>query len=117
MLKHLLSMLSLAMLVVLSSFTSTGKYNFIGTYGVCESDPSQIQLVIQSDNSFSYKDFPNPKNKISVTGQWVLKGRKVFLKANNKATNFHRLWSFQSNGKIAKSHKGLTFYRLGKMNQ
>ncbi len=106
----------LATIILMSSFTDKNANEFIGTYSVSPSDPSQIKLILNSDQSFYYQDFSNPDKKILVKGNWTIKGRKVILKGNNSEKHFHNVWTFVENGHVAKSLKGLTFYRLGKID-
>jgi hypothetical protein len=108
---------TLTAIVFLSSFTDKTPKEFIGTYGVYESDPSEIKLSIHSDNTFYYQDFSNPHKKIVVSGNWTLKGNKVFLTGNKSTLKFHKVWTISENGQVAKSHKGLTFYRLCKVER
>jgi hypothetical protein len=103
-------------IIFLSSFTNKKTNKFIGTYCVSASDPSQIKLTINSDNTFYYQDFSIPDKKIVVKGNWILKGKKVFLRDNNSNVRFHNVWTIIENGQVAKSHKGLTFYRLCKID-
>ena len=98
------------------SFTNA-TYDFIGTYGVYENDPSNIKLTIDENHTYSYQDFSDPKNKINITGNWELKGNTVELKTNNIQYTFHNKWKFSKNGQIAKSRKGLTYYTLCKLNK
>ena|ERR1043165_6963604 len=103
----------LVSIVLLSSFTRKNTENFIGTYGVCASDPSQIKLTINADHTFYYQDLSVVDHKIVVNGSWIQKGNKVILK-DPSGQRFHNVWTFGEHGQIAKSRKGLTFYRLGK---
>ncbi|WP_317899776.1 hypothetical protein [Aurantibacillus circumpalustris] len=98
----------------MSSFANEHSNEFIGTYGVSSSDPSQIKLTINSDHTFYYQDFSVSDKKIIMKGNWTLKGQKVILNGNNSEKNFHHVWHFVENGQVAKSRKGLTFYRLCK---
>lgn len=102
-------------IILMSSFTDTHTNEFIGTYGVSASDPSQIKLTISSDHTFYYQDFSIPDKKIMVKGSWTLKGKKILLADNNSSSNFHNVWTFIENGQIATSRKGLSFYRLCKL--
>jgi hypothetical protein len=106
----------LTMAILMSSFSNTSVNQFIGTYAVCSNDPSQIKLIINSDQTYYYQDFSVSDKKIIAKGSWTLKGNKVVLKDNNTVQKFHNVWTFDKNGKIAKSRKGLTFYRLTKSN-
>jgi hypothetical protein len=100
--------------MLLLSFTDKNSTNFIGTYGVSQSDQTEITLTINSDHTFNYQDYSNPDKKISVSGKWTLKGKKVLLENSNPEKKFHTVWTFTENGQVAKSHKGLLFYRLCK---
>jgi len=98
--------------ILMSAFTRINSGGFIGTYGVSSSDPSQIKLTINADNTFYYQDFSVSDKKIIVEGNWMLKGKKVVLKSNVSGKRFHDVWTFVEDGQVAKSRKGLTFYRL-----
>lgn len=97
---------------LLISFTDVTSNNFIGTYGVSGSDPSDIKLTIHADHTYTYQDFSDSKNTISVSGNWTIKGKKVLLENSDPGKKFHTVWSFTDNGQVAKSRKGLLFYRL-----
>lgn len=105
-----------AIIVLLSSFSGTNTNNFIGTFGVSASDPSQIKLTIHADHTFYYQDFSVSNKQVIITGKWEQKGEKVMLKSNEPGKKFHDTWTFANNGKVAKSRKGLAFYRLGKID-
>ena len=85
---------------------------FVGSYGVSESDPSRINLKINTDGTFEYRDFSNPAKAISTRGKWVVKHKKVLLKYPENAVRMHSAWSFDEDGMVAKSRNGLCFYRL-----
>jgi hypothetical protein len=99
----------------MSSFTKKNDKQFIGTYSVSESDPAQIKLIINSDHTYYYQDFSISDNKIVTKGNWTLRGNKVVL--NDSDIKFHDVWTFDKNGEVAKSRKGLTYYRLGKIEK
>lgn len=101
---------------ILMSFTNKNTDPFLGTYGVSASDPSEIKLTINPDHTFYYQDFSNPDKKIKVRGNWALKNKKVVLTGNGSEKNFHNVWTITNHGQVAKSRKGLTFYRLGKIH-
>ncbi len=98
--------------ILLSSFTNKNPGEFIGTYSVSETDPAQITLTIHADHTFSYQDFSASDKIIAVEGKWTMKGQKVILQDNSTGIKFHNVWSFDDNGQVAKSRKGLSFYRL-----
>jgi hypothetical protein len=101
-------------IIVMSSFTDKNAHKFIGTYSVSASDHAQIKLTINADHTFYYQDFSVSDKKIILKGNWTLKGKKVVLKNVDSQTKFHNVWSFVENGQVAKSRKGLSFYRLCK---
>lgn len=103
-------------IIFLSSFSVKNSNEFIGTFGVSTSDPSQIKLTINSDHTFYYQDFSVSDKKIVVNGHWTLKGKKVLLSSNDSNVQFHSTWTFTENGQVAKSRKGLCFYRLCKID-
>lgn len=102
--------------VLLCSFAPIEPEPFIGTYGVSDLDPSDIQLTIQGDHTFYYQDFSNPDRKIVRSGTWSMKGKHVVLKDKAKTKNFHHVWKFRNDGRVAQSRKGITFYRLCKQS-
>ncbi len=99
---------------VLLSFSAKNTPSFIGTYG---SAPSQIKLTLHDNFTFEYRDFSVSDQKIDIHGQWTQKGNKVVLKAQNPDVQFHDRWSFDKKGQIAHARKGLSFYRLCKVNE
>ena len=106
----------MATIFFMSSFTDKNATDIIGTYGVSATDNSQIKLIIHPDHTFSYQDFSNADKKISVEGNWSIRGKKVRLHSTNSGTNFHRVWTIVNEGQVAKSRKGLSFYRLCKID-
>lgn len=98
--------------VGLMSFTDKVENNFIGTYGVSDADPAQIKLTINADHTFTYTDFSVADHKIEASGKWTRKGNRVILTDNNPDKAFHDTWTFDQDGQVAKSRKGLCFYRL-----
>lgn len=104
----------LVMVTLLSSFVAKKELPVIGVYGVSKDDPSQIELVINSDHSFTYKDYSNPSKPINVKGNWSDKENSVVLEATDARSAFHKKWKISGN--VAKSRKGLTFYRLCRIN-
>ena len=99
-------------MMIMSSFTDNFPDSFIGTFGVPDSDPAQIKLTINADHTFYYQDFSVADKKISIKGNWIQKGKKVTLINHDSKTKFHQVWTFAENGQVARSRKGLTFYRL-----
>jgi hypothetical protein len=114
MTKSIQILTAFAMLVLLSSFADKDPNGFIGTYGFSAADQSQIKLTINADHTFYYQDF-SASEKIVATGNWTLKGKNIVLQDNNATAKFHDVWSFDADGQVAKSRKGLAFYRLCKI--
>jgi hypothetical protein len=106
----------IAVMMLLSSFAGKNSEGFTGTYGVAESDPARIILKINADHTFQYQDLSVADRKIVVSGSWIVKGRKVILKSNDSERKFHNVWTYVQNGQVAKSRRGLTFYRLGRIS-
>jgi len=107
---------ALALIFSLASFKDKGKREFIGTFGVAASDPAQIKLTINSDQTFYYQDFSDPNKKDVIQGTWTADGDKLKLKSNDADQNFRSIWTITENGDVAKSRKGLSYYRLCKIN-
>jgi hypothetical protein len=116
MTKSIKFLTTLMTIIFLSSFTEKYTKEFIWTYGVSTSDPSQIKLILHSDNTFFYQDFSNTDKKIIINGNWTSKGKKVFLHDNSSNKKFHKVWTILENGQVAKSRRGLTFYSLCKID-
>ncbi|MBO6516452.1 MAG: hypothetical protein JJ975_07860 [Bacteroidia bacterium] len=93
----------------LKAFT---EYPVIGTYGVSNNDASSIELVLNSDSTFTYQDFSDPQNRVEVKGTWTEKGGKVKLHGDMASNQFHSVWKIKQNGSVATSRKGLNFYRI-----
>jgi hypothetical protein len=115
--KKTIKILTVTVTVILMlSFADKNPDVYIGTYGVSASDPAQIILTINADRTFYYQDFYDSKKRIVVRGNWAVKGKKVVLKSNDSKTKFHNVWTFSESGQVARSRKGLMYYRLGKIN-
>jgi len=65
--------------LLLMSFKNIKTTAFTGTYGIDDSEVNQVKLVINPDDTFYYSDLSNPGNKISVTGKWELRSKKLSL--------------------------------------
>jgi hypothetical protein len=116
--KNAIKLLTILTLIIsLSSFTGMDSTDYSGTYGVSSSDPSQIKLIIHADHSFYYQDLSIPAKKIVVNGSWTQTGKKLILHANGSEQKIHNVWTFEENGNVANSRKGLTFYRLAKIEE
>lgn len=107
--------LSLLIAITLFSFTTLDKGEIVGVYGVCESNPSAIQLTLNDDQTFTYRDHSNSNKPIDVHGNWELKNNHVILTNYTTDYSFHTKWKIDQNGTVAKSRKGMTWYTLGKI--
>lgn len=101
-------------LAVLSSFKTSASDKYIGVYGVSENDPSGIELVLNEDQTYTFKDFSNPNQHINVSGNWTFNKNQFILLNNSSNNSFHSKWKVTKDGKVAKSRKGLSFYTLMK---
>jgi len=101
-------------IIICSAFINTKNIGVSGTYGVSEKDPSQIELELNKDYSFTYQDFSIPSQKIKVQGTYEVKKSKILLMAKDQQIEFHNKWKISGDGITVKSRKGLTFYTLQK---
>jgi len=101
-------------LLTLFSFTQITDLDLIGTYGVSENDPARIELTLNKDKTFTYKDLSNAAKQIDVKGNWEVKNNKILLKDYDSEFSFHTKWKISKDGMVAKSRKQMTFYTLGK---
>ena len=114
MTKTLQTLWILSLALILSSFSDKQEVNVIGTYGVSDNDPTQIELILNVDSNFSYQDFSNSSKPINVRGNWELQNGQVILKDYNSELSFHSKWKISKDGKMIKSRKRMTFYTLAK---
>lgn len=113
--KIIKTLLFTAFLLGLMSFTTATNADVIGTYGVGADNPNTIELVLNADNTFTYKDFSDAQKPIDVQGNWEIKRDVIVLKNYTSNFSFHNKWKIKMDGKVAKSRKGMTFYRLVKL--
>jgi hypothetical protein len=106
------SILLAGIAVILFAFTPKNETSFVGTCGVSPSNSSQITLRIFANQTYYYQDFSVPNQKIISRGRWFQAGNTLTLQVENAQKNFHRVWKFSLEGKLAKSRKGLCFYSL-----
>lgn len=104
-------------LFVLSAFTEPAQPHFVGSYGVCATDPAQIKLCIKADQTYTYQDLSVPGKAVKVSGRWTMRGKKIHLEDSTSQYGFHSVWSFDEAGKVARSRKGLLYYRLVKVEE
>jgi hypothetical protein len=105
---------SVILLLTLFSFTQITELDFVGTYGVSENDPARIELRLNKDKTFTYKDLSNSDKQIDVKGNWEAKNNEILLKNYDSEFSFHTKWKISEEGMVAKSRKGMTFYTLVK---
>lgn len=85
-------------------------------FGVSKNDPSQIELVLEGNHHFTYRDYSDINNKVNVEGEWKSTDNLIKLIANDGQENFHCKWKITKDGKMAKSRLGMTFYSLIRLN-
>lgn len=105
-------LLALLTLTFCYAFTTTKNDGLNATYGVSDGDPSQIELRLNEDYTFSYQDFSIPSQQIKVEGTYQMKNNKIQLIPKNEQVEFHHTWKILDDGAVAKSRKGLAFYTL-----
>jgi hypothetical protein len=99
---------------VLISFTNPVNSGLDVTFGVTSSDPSRIELSLNEDFSYTYHDFSNPRNQVSVSGTYERDGNTIYLLSEEN--DFHQKWKIKEDGAVATSRLGLCFYRLRKLS-
>ena len=95
-------------LTILLAFSPTDQNHVFGTYGVNDSDPSNIELVLMKDWTFTFQDHSIVAEKIQLSGTWKMKNSMVVL-SSEVEIDFHSKWKITKDGRVAKSRKGLTF--------
>ena len=111
-----LALLSFLVLFSFAAFAGnpSDKKDWIGTYGVSQNDPAQIELQLLEDGTFSYQDFSDTQNKLKISGNWHVEKGHLILEDEGAASTFHSKWKLDGNA--IKSRKGMTFYRLCRKN-
>lgn len=102
---------------LLMSFGPLPSDKVSGKYGVAAGDPSRIELVLNEDYTFSYRDFSDPQKKVDVTGRWEWRKSSIVLHANAAGQRFHDRWKPEADGTAIRSAKGMTFYRLVRLDK
>ena len=97
------------------AFKSVSEPDFIGTYGISKNHPVKFELKINADETFTYQDFSDPKNKIDARGTWELKKDKIILEDQASTFPYGSKWKIEKNGKAVKTRKGMEFIRLAKL--
>jgi len=111
----ILGMLCLLSFSLVAKETPSGPK--IGSYGICRSvtaseKASMIELNLNKDLSFTYKDITDPKHPLQLSGTYISKGNKVELIPNQAETSFHKNWKFEEEGKCITSRHKLNFRRI-----
>lgn len=96
------------------TFSAIKQDGLSATYGVSEDNPAAIELVLNKDYSFTYQDLSASGEHIKVKGTYSFKNNKVTLNSSDAKQKFHDKWKISSNGQVAKSRKGMTYYSLRK---
>lgn len=105
------------MAMALMALSTKAQTNVIKTFGVSPTDPSNIKLVLHADQTFTYQDFSHPTQKVKVSGTYSMRGAQLKLKASSEEKYaFHDRWKMVKKGTSIKSRKGLTFYRLDRLD-
>ena len=86
-------------------------------YGTCGCENAvgtdlKIELTINPDHSFHYRNASNPSKKVDVKGNWSINGNMVVLQGDAAESNFHKTWKFDKKQPCIMSRKGLYFIRL-----
>jgi hypothetical protein len=103
--------------IPLIALSTKAQSNVIKTFGVPPADPSNIKLVLHADRTFTYQDFSHPTQKIKVSGTYTTHGAHLKLKASSEEQYaFHDRWKMVKQETSIKSRKGLTFYRLARLD-
>lgn len=94
------------------AFTNVKNHGLDVTFGFCEYDPSQIELTLKKDYTFTYQDFSISAKKVKVEGTYEIKKNTILLSSTTQEVVYHNKWRISNDKKVAKSRKGLTFYTL-----
>ncbi len=86
-----------------------------GTYGISKNDKAKVGLTIKEDKTFSYRYYSGMNKLTEAQGKWEMKNGKVILTDFPSDLSFHTKWKITDNGMVAKSRKGLNFYRFVKL--
>ena len=101
-----------SIIFICSSFTTEKSNGLDLTFGVSENDPSQIELNLDQDFTFTYRDLSVASQKIIIKGRYAMKNNKIHLIAEDSQIQFHDTWKISNDQSVAKSRKGISFYTL-----
>ena len=104
-----------AFLFTAFTFKNASGSEILGTYGISKKDPAKIGLTIKEDKTFTYRYYSDLNQVTEAQGEWEIKNDKVILKNYPSNLSFHTKWKITDNGTVAKSRKGLNFYRFVKL--
>lgn len=108
------SLFCLGALLILMSFSNNPESTVVGTYGNPYDGVAGMQLTLNEDHTFVYLN-KNDDKDVRIEGTWTMKGENVVLESTSEKVKFPKVWSFENEGKAAKTRQGLTFYRLCKV--
>jgi len=114
--KKLTTLVLIAISITAWSFINVSNQYIAGTYGVCNTNNTTVELKLNPDNSFRYIDNSNPKKTINVKGKWTMKKNRISLHDYSSQFKFHDNWKIDKEGIVANSRRGLSFYRLVNKN-
>ena len=104
-----------AFLITAFAFKNPSGSEIYGAYGISKKDSANVGLTIKEDKTFSYRYY-SEKNELTETqGEWEMKNGMIILKNYPPDLSFHTKWKITDNGTVAKSRKGLNFYRFIKL--
>ena len=86
-----------------------------GTYGVCgcNADASgAVELKLNADHTYSYKNTSDSNHPVEVQGSWNAKGGSIQLSGIPANQPVPSKWKLDKNGKCLKGRTGMMFLRL-----
>jgi hypothetical protein len=108
----------LAIVLMFISFKNTPspiEELIVGEYGICAHDnttESSINLKLQSNHTFTYREVISSNETISSAGNWSLKNNSLVLNNIGTSVKMPLVWHADSNASFLKARKGLKFYRI-----
>ena len=99
-----------------TAFRNDPKSGIEVTYGVCNAENPSVLLQLHEDLSFEYIDLSSGDKPIKVFGHYKWVKNSIQLETTDTTISFHHKWKLSEEGKVAKSRKGLSYYRLVKVD-
>lgn len=96
--------------MILTSFSFTNDEQAVGKYGI--NGINGPEIILNTDHTFSYKDFTNENKRIDTQGKWEYKNGLVILKDYESKNKIVDKWNLVREGKCLKGRKAMTFYTL-----